>query len=128
MSTGNPLAPTGALVWKSPEEVLCKRQLSQPLVQYTRRTVTGTPPARSLRCLISRVINQGLRKNFRDNLVFAVINKCFSKAEPYREHEAWMDPCRGDLLLLTDVKEDPVLDSTRNWAGRKNKNSKCLQF
>lgn len=53
-------------------------------------------------------------ENFRGNFGFAVIKKWFSKPESHREHEAWVDPCRGDLLLLTDVKEDPVLDSTRN--------------
>lgn len=46
--------------------------------------------------------------------MFAVIRKGFSKPEAHREHKAWVDPCRGDLLLLADVKEDPVLDSTRN--------------
>lgn len=30
-----------------------------------------------------------------------------------------MDPCRCNLLLLTDVKENPVLDSIKNRAGKK---------
>lgn len=37
-----------------------------------------------------------------------------------------MDPCSRDLLLLTDVKEDSVLDSTRNWVGKKNKKHKLI--
>lgn len=60
-----------------------------------------------------------------------MIKRCFSKAESHREHEAWVDPGRGDLLLLTDVKEDPVLDSTRNQTRKKrtkNKNSKLFSM
>lgn len=80
---------------------------------HEENTHTGTPPALSLRCLISKVTNQSLWEDFRANLVFADQKKCFSRPESHREHEAWVDLCRGDLLLLTDVKEDPVLDSTR---------------
>lgn len=39
-----------------------------------------------------------------------------------------MDPCRGNLLLLTDVKENPVLDSIKNRAGKKKKKSKVNDF
>lgn len=42
--------------------------------------------------------------------------------QSYREYKAWVDPCRCDLLLLTDVKENPVLDSIKNCAGEKKKN------
>lgn len=71
--------------------------------------------------------NLRLKKAFQSQLPFAVNNTDhwkLSRPESYREYEAWMDPCSCDLLLLTDVKEDPVLDSTRNWAGKKNKQQK----
>lgn len=112
-------------MWKS-EEVLCKRAATASCATHEEEnSPTGTPPALSLGCLISKVTHQGLRESFRANPGFAVVKKCFSKAESHREHEACVDPRRGDLLLLTDVKEDPVLDSTRKKS--KNRNSK-LQF
>lgn len=38
---------------------------------HEENTHTGTPPALSLRCLISKVTNQSLWEDFRANLVFA---------------------------------------------------------
>lgn len=39
-----------------------------------------------------------------------------------------MDPCRCNLLLLTDVKENPVLDSIKNCAGKKKKKKAKSMF
>lgn len=71
--------------------------------------------------------NPTLQKAFQGQFLSAVSttdHRIVSHPGSYREYEARMDPCSRDLLLLTDVEDDPVLDSTRNWAGKKNKQQK----
>lgn len=35
--------------------------------------------------------------------------------QAYRENQPWMDPGGCNLLLLVEIKEEPVLDAPREW-------------
>lgn len=85
----------------------------------------ATPLRVSVRCLISQDTNQDFKRHFKVNcslLQAAQITKHFPPPESHRENEAWVDPRSGDLLLLTDVKEDPVLDSQQEEAREREQN------